>query len=185
VGTLDGMTDAVGRYADRENFRLYSIGQKRNNTPIDKDFCDYSGAANKRMLENRLFLREGPQAMDAQRLGHMSASVASAVCSAFPPEPGEDPVVYLFSAMPVQWEGSIRMLAAKGYTVEAAWHNGQVETPVRFTGGSMPLKVLNPWPNDVVEILSAGGVTEQSGRVLQVEGDCSIQLKTGAAAKQA
>ena len=177
VGTLDGMTDAVGRYADRENFRLYCIGQKRNNTPIDKDFCDCSGAAYKGMLENRLFLREGPQAMDAQRLGHMSASVASAVCSAFPPAPGEDPVVYLFSSMPIQWEGKIRMLAAKGYTVEAVWRSGQVEGPVRFSGGVLPLQVLNPWRNDVVEVVTASGYAEQSGRVLCIEGDCTIQRK--------
>lgn len=183
VGTLDNMTDAIGRHADPENFRLYCIGQNRNNTPIAQDFCDFSGAAHKPVLANRLFLREGPQAMDAQRLGHLSASVASAVCSAFPPAPGEDPVVYLFSSTPAQWEGNIRMQTAKGYTVEAAWRNGQIDQPVRFTGGALPLRVLNPWPGSTVTVDNGSETTEQSGRVLQIKGPCTLRRKADPSGK--
>ena len=122
--------------------------------------------------------------MDAQRLGHLSASVASAVCSAFPPAPGEDPVVYLFSSTPAQWEGSIRMRTAKGYTVEASWRNGQVESPVRFSGGTLPLKVLNPWPGAIVTIDCGNETSEQSGRVLRIQGNCTLRKKTAVSSER-
>ncbi len=74
----------------------------------ERDFTDLEACAQTKILANRMTLREGPQAPDVQRLGHITSSMANAVCQGYPKAPGEDPVLYLFSSLPSGWNAHIR-----------------------------------------------------------------------------
>lgn len=77
------------------------------------------------VLANRMTLREGPQAIDAERLGRASEALHKALLQSNPPAPGEDPVLHLFPAWPKEWSAAFTLLARGGFLVSAATQNGR------------------------------------------------------------
>lgn len=53
------------------------------------------------VLANRMTLREGPQALDAQRLGRAAEALHLALLQSSPPTPGGAPVIHVFPACEV------------------------------------------------------------------------------------
>jgi len=51
------------------------------------------------VLLNRMTLREGPQALDAERLGRAAEALHLALMQSAPPEPGADCVISVFSRL--------------------------------------------------------------------------------------
>src|SRR6266487_1912934 len=68
-------------------------------------------------LANRMTLREGPQALDAQRLGRAAEALHLALLQSNPPVPGEDPVIEFFPAWPKEWDARFKLLARGGFLV--------------------------------------------------------------------
>ena len=89
-------------------------------------------------------LREGPQAPDVQRLGHITSSMANAVCQGYPKAPGEDPVLYLFSSLPSGWNAHIRVNTEHGYLAEAVAEDG-ICSWIRPIGSTDKMVLRNPW----------------------------------------
>ena len=77
----------------------------------------YKGGA---VLANRMTLREGPQALDAQRLGRAAEALQVALLNSAPPSPAEDPVIQLFSAWPKEWDARFKLGARGGFVVTAS-----------------------------------------------------------------
>ena len=78
------------------------------------------------VLANRMTLREGPQALDAQRLGRAAEAVNLALLQSNPPAPGEDPILHLFPAWPREWDARFQLLARGGFLVSSAMKSGRV-----------------------------------------------------------
>src|SRR5262245_38291338 len=97
----------------------------------------YRGGA---VLANRMTLREGPQALDAQRLGRAAEALHLALLRSNPPAPGEEPVIEPFAAWPKEWTARFKLLARGGFLVTASGESIEVEALV---GGECRLK--NPW----------------------------------------
>ncbi|HEV2448051.1 MAG TPA: glycoside hydrolase N-terminal domain-containing protein, partial [Candidatus Sulfopaludibacter sp.] len=68
----------------------------------------YKGGA---VLANRMTLREGQQALDAQRLGRAAEALQLALLQSNPPAPGRDPILHLFPAWPREWDAKFTLLA--------------------------------------------------------------------------
>src|SRR5262249_57641045 len=68
-------------------------------------------------LANRMTLREGPQALDAQRLGRASEALQLALLQSNPPQPGAHPVIDLFPAWAKEWDAGFKMLGAGKFLV--------------------------------------------------------------------
>jgi hypothetical protein len=92
------------------------------------------------VLANRMTLREGPQALDAQRLGRMAEALHLALLQSNPPAPGEDPVIQPFAAWPKEWEARFKLGARGGFVVTGSPDDLAIEATV---GGECRLK--NPW----------------------------------------
>ena len=92
------------------------------------------------MLANRMTLREGPQALDAQRLGRAAEALHIALLQSAPTEPRGEPVIRLFAARPKDWNGSFQLLAQCGFLVQTRFGNGAVaQVQLRsLAGGGMP-----------------------------------------------
>jgi hypothetical protein len=79
------------------------------------------------VLANRMTLREGPQALDAQRLGRASEALHLALLQSNPPSPGEDPLLHVFPAWPNEWNARYSLLARGAFQVSASMQGGKVE----------------------------------------------------------
>jgi len=97
----------------------------------------YKGGA---VLANRMTLREGPQALDAQRLGRAAEALHLALLRSNPPGPGEDPVMEPLAACPKEWTARFKLLARGGFAVTGSPDAIEIEATV---DGECRLK--NPW----------------------------------------
>jgi len=113
------------------------------------------------VLANRMTLREGPQALDAQRLGRAAEALHLALLQSAPPEPGGEPVIRLFAACPKEWNVRFTLLARGGFLVTAAIENGDIHSVQLLSQTGAPCQLRNPWPGAAVEIVRADGRAER------------------------
>lgn len=78
------------------------------------------------VLANRMTLREGQQALDAERLGRASEALHMALLQSNPPAPGQDPVLHLFPAWPKEWDARFQLLARGAFLVRASMRSGTI-----------------------------------------------------------
>jgi hypothetical protein len=119
------------------------------------------------VLLNRMTLREGPQALDAQRLGRAAEALHIALLQSAPPEPGSDPVIRLFSAWPKDWNASFQLRAQGAFLVRSTFENGSVRSVRILSERGAPCRVANPWPGSRVSLVRDGAKAETlQGQVL-------------------
>ncbi len=108
----------------------------------------YKGGA---VLANRLQLREGHEALDAQRLGRASEALQLALLQSSPGTPGGDPVLRVFPAWPADWEAAYTLRARGAFLVTSSLHEGQIEFVELESLAGSECRLRNPWPGrDVV-----------------------------------
>jgi hypothetical protein len=101
------------------------------------------------VLDNRMTLREGPQALDAQRLGRAAEALHVALLNSAPPAPAEDPVIELFSAWPKDWDAHFKLGARGGFVVTASIRGGQVESVELESQAGGDCRIRNPWSGEL------------------------------------
>jgi hypothetical protein len=69
------------------------------------------------VLENRMTLREGAEAIGIQRIGRASAAMQYALLQSVPPSPGKNPIIRVFPAWPRDWDGAYTLAARGGFRV--------------------------------------------------------------------
>ena len=79
------------------------------------------------VLANRMTLREGPQALDAQRLGRAGEALHLALLQSNPPAPGDDPVIHVFPAWPKEWNARYKLAARGAFIVSSSMRDGRIE----------------------------------------------------------
>ena len=79
-------------------------------------------------LSNRMMLREGPQALDAERLGRASEALHLALLQSNAPAPGEDGIIHVFPAWPKEWSAQYKLAAL------AFDRHGQLYISSRYDG---------------------------------------------------
>ncbi len=100
---------------------------------------------NNGVLENRLGLREGPNALDSERLGRASEALQLALMQSIPPAAGENPIIHLLPAWPKDWEGEFQLLARGGFVVKAAMAGGSVKRVELLSQAGASCQLRNPW----------------------------------------
>ncbi|SPE41719.1 conserved exported hypothetical protein [Candidatus Sulfopaludibacter sp. SbA3] len=101
------------------------------------------------VLANRMTLREGPQALDAQRLGRAAEALHLALLQSNPPAPGEDPILHLFPAWPREWNARYSLLARGAFQVNASMQKGRVELVEIVSRAGGDCKLRNPFAGEV------------------------------------
>ena len=125
-----------------------------------------------RPLANRLTLREGPQALDAQRLGRAAEALQLALMQSAPGFPGGDSIIRLFPAWPDEWDARFTLRARGGFIVTAAKRSGRVESvELRSEAGAIA-RMRNPWGARAVTLTRNGKHWQQlKGPVLEFDTD--------------
>jgi hypothetical protein len=104
------------------------------------------------VLANRMMLREGHQALDAQRLGRASEALQLALLQSQPPEPGGDPVIRIFPAWPRDWEARYVLRARGAFVVSASIQGGRIgSVELRSLAGAQA-RLRNPWGEASVQV---------------------------------
>jgi hypothetical protein len=118
-------------------------------------------------LANRMTLREGPQAMDAEALGRAAEAVNLALLQSNPPAPAEAPILHLFPAWPKDWDAQFTLRARGGFVVSATQRRGQISRlEIRSEAGAL-CRLRNPWGDGAVTLVRDGKNTEAvSGSLL-------------------
>jgi hypothetical protein len=97
------------------------------------------------VLANRMSLREGPQALAAERLGRAAQALHLALLQSAPAAPGEDGVIRVFPAWPKDWDARFTLLARGGFLVTSSMANGAIESVELVSNVGVPCRVRNPW----------------------------------------
>jgi hypothetical protein len=104
------------------------------------------------VLANRMTLREGHQALDAQRLGRASEALQLALLQSNPPEPGGDPVIRVFPAWPRDWDARYVLRARGAFVVSASIQKGRIgSVELRSLAGARA-RLRNPWGEASVQV---------------------------------
>jgi hypothetical protein len=123
---------------------------------------------NNGVLANRMMLREGPNALDSERLGRASEALQLALMQSSPPAPGQDPVIHLFPAWPKEWDGEFQLLARGGFVVKAAMAGGVVKRVELTSQVGAQCQLRNPWEDRSVTLTRDGKKAESlSGSLLR------------------
>ena len=107
-------------------------------------------------LANRLALREGVQALDAQSLGRASEALHLALLQSNPPAPAEPPVIRVFAAWPEEWDAEFRLRARGAFLVASSMRRGRVEYVEIESLAGAECRLRNPWGDVKVNLFRDG-----------------------------
>jgi hypothetical protein len=114
-------------------------------------FIDVAGIGGAQVFRNRLRLREGPGAIDAEHIGGLTSGIHSSLLTNTA-KPGEDAVLQVFPAWPRDWDADFRLLAPGAFEVTSSMRAGRVEFILLESQAGAAAKVQNPWPNSRVAV---------------------------------
>ncbi|HUA58613.1 MAG TPA: DUF5703 domain-containing protein [Verrucomicrobiae bacterium] len=144
VGVLSKLPIAAASIGRADAVRVMLPNQIRVLSP--ERAAAYKGGG---VLANRMTLREGPQALDAERLGRAAEALHLALVQSNPPAPGEDPILHFFPAWPREWNARFTLLARGAFLVSAGIHNGRVEFVELLSQAGVECRLRNPFGGEV------------------------------------
>lgn len=115
-------------------------------TNAEKDFCYYEDTYRTGVLANRMTLREGVNAIGAQRMGCVNYAVHEALCQSNPGAPAGAGVLNFFAAWPKDWDVQFTQAARGQFLVSASWAGGGPEFVEILSQAGRPCRMRNPWP---------------------------------------
>jgi hypothetical protein len=121
-----------------------------------RDFCDFTGGGDSSVLRNRLTLREGPGATEAERLGRVAQAMELALLQSAPPAPGKDGIIHVFPAWPKEWDAQYTLLASGVFLVTSSMKKGEVEFVELRSQAGAECRLRNPWGKMAVTLYRDG-----------------------------
>lgn len=134
-------------------------------------FIDARGTGGARVFRNRMRLREGPGAIDAEHIGGLAMGIHGTLLASAGPEVHSDPILEVFKAWPKSWDAAFTLRARGGFVVSAAQQGGRVTQVEILSEAGSECCLKNPW--------SAGAVTlYRNGRKREDLADAILTFKT-------
>jgi len=130
-------------------------------------FIDSAGIGGGQIFRNRLRLREGPGAIDAEHIGGLSSGIHSSLLANATKVPGEDPIIQVFASWPKDWDAEFSLLARGGFLVSSSQKKGQIEFAELKSELGQKCRLQNPWNESEVTLYRNGKKAENlSGSLL-------------------
>jgi hypothetical protein len=109
------------------------------------------------IMDNRMTMREGKEAIGIQRLGRASAGLQYALLQSVPAHPGEEPVIRVFPAWPEEWDADFSLAARGGFQVASSMEKGKISfVEIRSLAGET-CRIRNPWGEKTTVALYRNG----------------------------
>jgi hypothetical protein len=90
-------------------------------------FIDSVGIGGAEIFRNRLRLREGPGAIDAEHIGGLTSGVHRSLILSLDTARTGQSIIRLFSAWPKEWDVVFDLLAHGGFRIRASQKGGKIE----------------------------------------------------------
>jgi hypothetical protein len=130
-------------------------------------FIDSAGIGGAQIFRNRLRLREGPGAIDAEHIGGLTSGIHSTMLSSTPELQEGEPVLKVLNDWPRDWDAAFALLARGAFVVSSAQQAGKIPwVEIRSQAGN-PCRLTNPWKDTDVTLYRDGKKAEDlSGETL-------------------
>lgn len=123
-------------------------------------FIDSKGTGGARIFRNRLRLREGPGAIDAEHIGGLTMGIHGSLLASTGPESHSDPVLEVFKAWPKSWDAAFTLRARGAFVVSSVQQDGQVPLVEIMSEAGSICRLINPWRGMTVTVYCDGKKAE-------------------------
>jgi hypothetical protein len=131
-------------------------------------FIDPAGDGGAKIFRNRLRLREGPGAIDAEHLAGLAFGIHQSLLTSTVNESLAESTIEVFPAWPKDWAVNFKLLARGGTTVTAAQQDGKVVSVKLEPTRASTIAIKNPWTPVRVKILRGTSGETLSGETLKI-----------------
>jgi hypothetical protein len=131
-------------------------------------FIDPAGDGGAKIFRNRLRLREGPGAIDAEHLGGLAFGIHQSLLMSTTNETLTESTIEVFPAWPKDWSVNFKLLARGGTTVTAAQQDGKVVSVKLEPTRAATIAFKNPWTPVRVKVLRGTSSETLSGETLNL-----------------
>lgn len=120
-------------------------------------FIDDPGIGGARIFRNRLRLREGPGAIDAEHIAGLANGIHSSLLDSTPAD-GEqgEPVLRVFPAWPKDWDADFSLLERGAFTVSATQSGGIIGPITIESHAGQVCRLRNPWDGAATQLSRDG-----------------------------
>jgi hypothetical protein len=133
-------------------------------------FIDAAGGGEAAIFRNRLRLREGPGAIDAEHIAGLSTGLHASLVNSHPESLTNDQPVSLFNDWPKDWDAAFTLLARGGFIVSAAQQTGTVSLVEVLSQRGGEFRLVNPWRAGTVTVYRGGRQAEDiAGTTIMVK----------------
>ncbi len=123
-------------------------------------FIDSKGAGGPQIFRNRLRLREGPGAIDAEHIGGLSMGIHSTMLDSSPDSITNEEPIRIFNDWPKDWDAAFSLRARGAFLVSSAFQNGQIRLVEIQSQVGGPCRLANPWGEGDVTLYRNGTKAE-------------------------
>jgi hypothetical protein len=117
-------------------------------------FIDSTGDGGAQIFRNRLRLREGPGAIDAEHLGGLASGIHKTMLSGG--TNSLDTAISIFNQWPDDWDAAFQLLAQGAFLVSSAHIHGKIPfVEIRSQAGT-DCVLKNPWPTETAAVYRNG-----------------------------
>jgi hypothetical protein len=131
-------------------------------------FIDPAGDGGAKIFRNRLRLREGPGAIDAEHLGGLAFGMHQSLLTSTTNDTLSASTIEVFPAWPKEWSVNFKLLARGGTTVSAAQQDGKIVGVKLEPTRAMAIAFKNPWAPARVKISRGTSSETLSGETLNI-----------------
>lgn len=131
-------------------------------------FIDVEGIGGARIFRNRLRLREGPGAIDAEHLAGLASGLHTTLLNSHPNSPNDEEPITLFTGWPKDWDAAFRLLARGGFLISSAQQGGRIPLVEVVSPLGGVCRIANPWGQDVDVYRNGRKAESLSGGVLSL-----------------
>jgi hypothetical protein len=144
VGTLSRLPIAAAQLGRAEAVRFM--------LPAQLHAADASRNGAPGVFRNRMAVREGPGAIECERLGRVAEALHAALLHSAPPTPGAESVIRVFPAWPTQWDVDFTLAARGNLLLSASMAKGEIGAVEIESKSGGELRLRNPWPGKTLAV---------------------------------
>ncbi|WP_156889653.1 glycosyl hydrolase family 95 catalytic domain-containing protein [Paenibacillus harenae] len=166
---MSSVTVMLAGMGEAEGFKQAVLAQLEC-VNAEREYCYYADTGKIKYYDNRLTVREGVNAISAQRLGNVAHGLQLALCQSQPGAPGKEPVINVFPAVPDGWDAEFSLWCHGGFNVTSSIRNGViVSLSIESTLGGI-CRLRNPWGERQVSVKNGDRESKIfSGSLLEFE----------------
>jgi hypothetical protein len=131
-------------------------------------FIDQEGIGGARIFRNRLRLREGPGAIDAEHIAGLASGIHQTMLESRPDSITNAEPISILNRWPKDWDAAFTLLARGGFIVSSAQTGGTIRLVEIVSPLGGECRLVNPWHGAVTVYRNGRQAGDQSGDTLTV-----------------